>query len=408
MRPIEYLRLLTSPWRYDEGAPLEELESEIKIRFRANHCRLTASGRSALYVIFKALTPSPGDEVVLQAFTCVAAANPIVWAGLKPVFADIDPDTLGLSVDSVRDRLTPRTRAILVQHTFGIPAAVEAMRDIASARGITLIEDCAHALGVSNGGRPLGSEGDLSMVSFGVDKQLSSKSGGAVTWRSDGWTMPIEENWSSLPSMPLAETARWLAFPLLRAGLRGLPDGVSGPLARGMERASILRQAVTNGELHGAFPPGTPAKLSGALAAVVTDELERLSDLLDHRSRMVELYRHRLQESENLSWPAEASGPLIRFPVLLRDRWSRAAARELLLAAGFDVTSWYDPPVFPRGVDLERLGYRGQDVPVAEDVASRVLCLPTGRNIDESGLRRLVGIIQSAEGSRSHASFRRH
>ena len=121
-------------------------------------------GRIAMCAILKALGIGRGDEVIIQAFTCVAVPCPVLATGAKPVFADIDPATFNLDPASVEARITPRTRAIVVQHTFGIPADMDSILRIARARGIYVIEDCCHTVASSYRGARVGSLGDLSLI----------------------------------------------------------------------------------------------------------------------------------------------------------------------------------------------------------------------------------------------------
>ena len=409
MRPIDYLTLMAQPWNYNRSEPVAVLERRLAEMYGSRRCLATSNGRSALYTIFKSLEAGPGDEVILQAFTCVAAMNPLVWTGFKPVFADADPDTLGLSLESVRERITDRTRAILVQHTFGVPAAVKEIADLAAEHDIVVVEDCAHALGVTVDGRRVGTFGNVAMLSFGIDKQLSSKTGGAVVAPEGALGERIQTEWARLKPLSRAETLRWLLFPLIRIGLRHLPHPTSDRTAKLLERTGILRQAVTAAELRGGFPPGTPAGISGALARVILSELDSLGPNLEHRATMSALYRSRLAPLTDASWksteardakgtgslfvPAMADGPLMRFPVLFAERSVRDRVRARLQAVGFDVTGWYDPPIFPAGVDLGALGYDPAQTPVARDLAARVLCLPTGRNINAGRAETIGGII---------------
>jgi dTDP-4-amino-4,6-dideoxygalactose transaminase len=393
MRPLDYLKLIASPWAYNDQQPVVSLAVALSRLYGGATCLPAANGRSALYAIFKSLQHALDDEVILQSFTCVAAVNPIIWAGMRPVFADIDPDNLSVSVDAIERRLSRHTRAILVQHTFGMAGPVGPVSDLARARVIPVIEDCAHGLGVSYGDSLLGTRGDLAMLSFGIDKQLSTKAGGAIVVNSAHHEGALRATMAELPALPASETLRWLSYPLLRVGLRHLPRDIATSVGRSLERLGILRRAVAPAELGTGFPPGTPALLSGALAEVILAELGSISTNVEHRSGMTALYSEMLARNTSLQIPAAATGSLLRFPVLCQDRSHRDRARAKLAVAGFDVTTWYDPPVFPRGVDLASINYNPAENPIAEDVASRILTLPTGKNVTAAGVRRIVDIM---------------
>ena len=114
-----------------------------------------------------------GDEVLVQAFTCVAVPNSVLWAQATPVYADIDA-TLNIDPIDVEKKITNRTKAIIVQHTFGIPADMDALVALAKKHNILLIEDCAHSLGATYKGKKVGTFGDAAFFSFGRDKVVSS------------------------------------------------------------------------------------------------------------------------------------------------------------------------------------------------------------------------------------------
>src|SRR5678815_5674598 len=109
----------------------------------ADRVTLWWKGRVALYAILEAAGVTSG-EVVVPAFTCVVVPNAILYAGARPVYAEIEPETFHFDLEKLESRLTPRTRAILAQNTFGLAPPIEELREIARRRGLLLIEDCAH------------------------------------------------------------------------------------------------------------------------------------------------------------------------------------------------------------------------------------------------------------------------
>src|SRR5260370_20701930 len=141
-------------------------------------------GRFAHYAILRALGIGAGDEVIIQAFTCVPDPCPILATGATPVYADIDA-TLNLDPSSVEARLTPRTRAIVVQHTFGIPADMDRLLRIAQARGIYVIEDCCHTVASSYRGTMLCHFGDAAFSAYRWAKPLELAIGGTAIIHAD-------------------------------------------------------------------------------------------------------------------------------------------------------------------------------------------------------------------------------
>ena len=121
-------------------------------------------GRGALYHVLKALGIGEGDEMAIQAFTCLAVPLPILELGATPVWVDANPDDLGMSVEDLRRKISPRTRAVVVQYTFGIPADIVRLKGVVEEAGADLIEDCAHVVG--------GSVDEWELGSFGVAVSL--------------------------------------------------------------------------------------------------------------------------------------------------------------------------------------------------------------------------------------------
>jgi len=384
MRATAYLKTLAAVRRYNDPLPLKRLRRRLDLLYGDEAKRawyLTANGRTALELILSSLPDHPGDEVIVQTFTCVAAVNPILWAGLRPVYADIDPANLSLSVEAVKTLITIKTRAIIVQHSFGIPGHIAAIVELAHAHGIIVIEDCAHALGTPQAGRKLGTYGDAAILSFGIEKTLSTKFGGALLLNTPELALRVEPAFRSMPAVTRRESFRWLLYPLIQVGLRRLPEGASLGLGRLLSRAGILRQAVAPIELEGGRPIGTPARLTGVHALIIEDALTTLDQNLTHRARIGHIYAQAFADKAHLWLPAAGAEALIRYPLVCGTPELRDYLYQMLQSRGVPVSHWYDPPIYPRGANLAVLGYDPALYPVAEDVARRIICLPTGNNI---------------------------
>src|SRR3990167_7916546 len=163
--------ILVQPWKWRQGNALNDFAQALKTYLGVRHHPiLFNSGRSALYTLLQALNLQKDDEVLLQSFTCNAVPNPILWAGAKPVYVDMEKDGWNMDPLDLTRKITPRSRAIIVQHTFGIPADMEAIMRIAQNNKLFLIEDCAHALGAEHDGTKIGTLGDAAFFSFGRDR----------------------------------------------------------------------------------------------------------------------------------------------------------------------------------------------------------------------------------------------
>ena len=166
-------RVLASS-RFILGAEGRALEAEVAALCGVRHGIGVASGTDALHLSLRALDVGPGDEVVTSAFSFVSSASAVLHAGARPVFVDIDAETFALDPAQVERVITPRTRAVIAVHLYGHPADMDPLVAIARRRGLAVVEDAAQAIGAAYAGRPVGSFGDLTCLSFYPTKNLGA------------------------------------------------------------------------------------------------------------------------------------------------------------------------------------------------------------------------------------------
>lgn len=162
------------------GPKLEEFEQRFAAYIGVPHAVAVNSGTSGLHLCVRALGIHAGDEVIVPSFTFIAAANVIRYEGANPVFVDIDPHTLNLDPACVEEAITPRTRAILVVHTFGVSAEMEAIEDIAQRHHLHILEDACEAIGAEYRDRKVGTFGAAAVFAFYPNKQITTGEGGMI------------------------------------------------------------------------------------------------------------------------------------------------------------------------------------------------------------------------------------
>ena len=162
--------------RLAQGPEVEAFERELARRLDVAAAAAVSSGSAALELALRALDVGPGHEVVVPTYACDALHHAVARCGGTPVLADADPETLGLSAKDAARRLSPRTRAVVVVHPFGLAVDLEEFL----ALGVPVVEDCAQAIGARVDGRPAGSRGALAVCSFYATKLLTTGEGGAV------------------------------------------------------------------------------------------------------------------------------------------------------------------------------------------------------------------------------------
>lgn len=166
--------------RLSRGPQVEQFEAAMASYVGVPHAIAVSSGTAALHLALLSLGVGLGDEVIVPSFTFVAVASAVRYVGARPVFVDVGAESLNLSPNAVEAAITLRTRAIIVVHTFGRPADLPALLEIAQRHSLALIEDACEAIGAEIGGQRVGSFGDAAVFGFYPNKQITAGEGGMV------------------------------------------------------------------------------------------------------------------------------------------------------------------------------------------------------------------------------------
>lgn len=372
-----------------------EAANHISHRLGGRFVALTSSGRQALYDILRAYGIGRGDEVIIQAFTCIAVPEPILWAGATPVYADIEADTYNLDIRSVKENISAHTKAIIVQHTFGIPGPIQEILEIARKRNIVVIEDCAHSFGAKVSGRSIGTFGDAAILSFGRDKMLSSVFGGAAVFSDRKHLETVQRMAKERPYPPTGWIAQQLLHPILFAlALPTYFSGIGKVIIAIGQHLHLLSKAVTPNERRGKRPNHIEWRYSPALARLLLKQLGFFSANVRRRQAIAERYHAQLDRtSVVLPEPSRFANPAwLRFPIQVKDRDELlAAAREKKMVLG----DWYDAPLVPSDCSLHAFGYTAGMCPVAEQVARHVVNLPTYPRMTDTQVAAVVDLVKS-------------
>lgn len=370
------LELLFTPSLWVQGGATETLEDWFREFLEVNNVLAFNSGRSALLSILKSLDLEEGAEVLVPGFTCNALINPILWAGFKPVYVDIDEGSLNTDLDLVEEKITEKTRVFVAQHTFGLPLDMDRVKDICERHDLILVEDCAHALGAEYRGKKVGSFGDAAIFSLGRDKVVSSVFGG-VAVMSDELAESVALQQEEAVEMSGVWVMRQLLHPILTEGVRvfysiGIGRWVLGLL----NRLGILNKAVLRKEKRGGIPNYIPGKMPNALAHLGLLQLHKLDRFLDHQERIVNSYKKGL----DLRFQEEGEGRIyMRLPVFVED--SDAILKKGRVNNIFLNDGWRGSPVVPPDTVLEKMDYEKGMCPVAERIS--IVNLPTSIRIKE-------------------------
>jgi len=395
------------------GTDAEKLEEEFKKYLGVKYAFAFNSGRSALMAILQASDIQKGDEVLLQAFTCNVAINPILERGARPVFVDVD-DTINMDPEDLKKKITHSTgsgqtpKAVIIQHTFGWPARIDKILEITRENNLFLIEDCAHSLGAKYEEQFCGTFGTVSFFSFGRDKIISSVFGGMAVTNDEKIGKRLEKFQRQLDFPSNLWIFQQLLHPILTNYLILPAYGLNQYLGRIIlgffHKISLLSKAVYKKEKEGEIPKYFPKKLPNALAILALNQFRKLERFNNHRRVMAEFYEKEFKNTQfilPLSKEQRDRLPIfMRYPVLIpapkfggkieTDRiLKEARKRKIYLDDG-----WRKSPVVPPDTNLEKMNYNLGSCPRAERIAKSIINLPTHINISKNEAKKITGFLK--------------
>jgi len=387
------LKLIVQPWKWKKGKAIKLLEEKFKEYLGVKYAFSFNSGRSAFLAILKSLDLNKGDEILIQAFTCNAAVNPILGLELKPVFVDIEEKTLNIDPKDLERKLTPKSKAVLVQHTFGLPSNLDEISGICQKYNLVLIEDCAHSLGASYKDKKIGTFGKAAFFSFGRDKIISSVYGGMAVTNDPVLAKKIKEfqencsypgNFWIFQQLLHPILTEYFIKPLYRF------FGIGKYFLIGLQKLRILSKAVTKKEKQGKLPSYIPKKLPNALAELAVHQFEKLEKFNIHREEIATIYTQVLRDSKMKLPLIQAGRIYMRYSIILEDTDTDKILKEFRKKKIFLNDGWRKTPVVPPDTDQKKMGYVFGTCPIAEKVAKHILNLPTHIGLSKDCAKRIA------------------
>ncbi|MFA5432005.1 MAG: aminotransferase class V-fold PLP-dependent enzyme [Candidatus Paceibacterota bacterium] len=388
--------LIFRPWEWKKGKEIKELERMFRNYFGFKNAFSFNSGRSSLIAILKAMEIGAGDEIIVQAFTCNAAINPIIYVGARPIFVDID-NNLNISTKEIEKKITNRTKAVMIQHTFGCPADIDEVRKICTIKGIYLIEDCAHALGAKYKESFCGSYGDASFFSFGRDKVISSVYGGMVTVNNDVLLERVVHLQQEFNYPSLFWILQQLLHPVLmnRMILPLYDSKVGRGLLAIFLNLNVLSRAVTAKENQGELPVYFPERMPNALAILAINQLKKLNRFNEHRKEIAQMYGLLLVNKKEFKpifkKDKDKEMVFLKYPTLNVN--PAKVIREARKRGIYLNDGWFGLAIVPPLTSLEKVFYDIGSCPKAEEAAKRILCLPTHINISREDVKAVFDCL---------------
>ena len=348
------LECIDTGWISSEGPFIKRFEQGMAASMGRKHGIAVANGTAALDIAVAALELAPGDEVIMPAFTIISCIAEIVRRGATPVLVDSDPVTWNMDVAQVAEKITPRTKAILVVHIYGLPVDMDPILALAAKHGLKIIEDAAEMHGQTYKGRPCGSFGDLSVFSFYPNKHITTGEGGMVLADDDR----------------LAETCR---------GLRNL---CFQPPRRFVHERLGWNYRMTNMQ-----------------AALGVAQLERLDSFVMRKRAMGKHYTQALSSLASVQLPLPATNYAENiywvYGMVLNDNvpFDAMEAMKRLARLGVGTRPFFYPmhwqPV------LKEMGlFAGEHYPVAERLGERGFYIPSGMALTVEQMDEVIARVR--------------
>jgi dTDP-4-amino-4,6-dideoxygalactose transaminase len=349
----EFIPYLQSIWEkriLTNGGPFHvELEKALCEYLGVEHIAVFTNGTIALVTALQALRIR--GEVITTPYSFVATTHSLLWNGIEPVFADIDPDTLNLDPAKVEAAITPKTTAIMPVHCYGNPCDVEAFKRIADQYGLKLIYDAAHAFGVKDAGGSILRHGDFSVLSFHATKVFNTFEGGAIV----------------------------------------CPDAATKLYIDQLKNFGYVDEVTV-------VAPGINGKLSEINAAMGLLQLKYVDQAITARKEIAAIYRESLKGVKGVHCLGNMAGNSANysyFPILLGQDYgmSRDEVYEKLKRNNINARRYFFPLItsFPMYSNIPSA--LSANLPVATDAASRVLCLPIYPGLTREDQQRIVDLI---------------
>lgn len=346
--PIEeYIKYIRGIWKRgyitNDGPLIRELEDKLKKYLGVKHLFLVSNGTLALQLAIKALELR--KEIITTPFSFIATSSSIVWENCIPIYADIDPQTLNINPKNIEKKISKNTEAIIATHLFGNPCETEEIEKISRKHKLKVVYDASHCFGVRYKGKSILNYGDVSILSLHATKLFHTIEGGAIITNNDAVAKKI--------------------YFMRNFGLNG-PEKFYGL--------------------------GINAKMSEFNAAMGLCNLPKVKNLISYRRKISKLYDRLLIDKNSV-----IKKPRIKnienhnfsyYPIIFPSQDKMLKIKKLLEQKDFYPRRYFYP-------SLNTLDFLNKkSMPITEDIANRIICLPLGYHVTEKNVKTIVQIIK--------------
>ena len=339
-------KCIDSSWISSRGDYIKKFEDDFSSYINTNASTSVSNGTVALHLALLALDIGPGDEVIVPTFTYIASVNAITYVGAKPVFVDSDINTWNLDPRAIEEKVTSRTKAVMVVHLYGNPCDMNAIGNICKANKISIIEDAAEAFGSTYNGRYAGTLSDISTFSFFGNKTITTGEGGMVCSQN----VKLIERLARLKSQSVSKKIEYWHDEI-----------------------------------------GYNYRMTNIQAAIGVAQLEQADNILERKKKIAEIYSKRLGKLFTFQrQQANSTNSYWMVSILAKTTEERNRIRSVLKTNGIETRPFFFP------VHKMPPYFSEQSFPVAEELSLRGLNLPSFPSLTEGEIDYICKVIENS------------
>jgi perosamine synthetase len=346
---------LTSNWIGSSGKYIQQFEKLFSEFCNTNHAITCSNGTTALHLALRAIDIKQGDEVIVPDFTMMSCVDSILYTNAKPVFVDAQKDTWNIDVEKIEEKITNKTKAIMVVHIYGHPVDMDRVLEIAEKNNLFIIEDCAEAHGATYKNKMIGSLGDISCFSFYSNKIVTTGEGGMVITNNDKFAEKI----------------------------------------RLLKNLAFKEPRFVHDEM------GYNYRMTNIQAAIGVAQMEYIDELVEFRRKNAQMYNDLLKNVEGITLPVEkewAKNVYWMYSILIEDSFglNMSELRKKLLEKGIDTRSFF-MPMHSQPIVLKLYPkYKKEDskYPISNELSKKGLYLPSSSSLSHKEIKKVCDTIK--------------
>jgi len=373
---------------------IQKYENIIAQTIKSKNIYTFASGRMGFYTILKAIDIQKDDEIIIPSFTCIVVPNAILYSGAKPIYCDIKDDDFNIDVSKIEQLITPKTKVLYAQHTFGQMCDIKAIKQIAEKYNLLVVEDTALALGAKLENKYAGTIGDFGYFSTDRSKVINTGLGGIVSVNNEAYLTSFIKIYKEVPYLDKKMTKKiaktfilniitlnpyfyWFGKILnaVLSKLKLMTYFLDEPLIKKEEISSYLY----------------PAKFSALLSSIGISQFNLLDSNLKNR-RQIANYYNDIFNIYTKEYMEDSKNIFLRYSFLLknRDYW------ENKFSSTIDLSIWFKTVTSGRNNNFEEINYTVDSNKVSEYVCEHIFNLPTHNQIKLEKLKKLLHELKSS------------